>query len=103
MPGFPPGVHQLGGRNAAEGHAQAAREFYAPLLPVVVELRRRGLSLRAIAAELDRRGKDPPGMGSLERDAGAARPGACGRGRAGGTRPAAGQGPRRAAIMGGVR
>jgi hypothetical protein len=56
MPGFPPGVHKIGGENAAATHRQAAREFYAPIVPVVAELRRRGLSLRAIAAELDRRG-----------------------------------------------
>ncbi len=56
MPAFPPGVHLKGGRTAAVTHAAAAREFYAQLLPVIVELRRQGLSLRAIAAELDRRG-----------------------------------------------
>jgi hypothetical protein len=56
MPRFPPGVHLKGGRNAAVTNAQAAREFYAPLLPVVLEVRRQGLSLRAIAAELGRRG-----------------------------------------------
>ncbi len=56
MPRFPPGVHLVGGRNAAATHAQLAREFYAPILPVVTELRGQGLSLRAIAAELDRRG-----------------------------------------------
>ena len=56
MPKFPPGVHLLGGRNAAVTNAQLAREFYAPITPVVAELRRQGLSLRAIARELDRRG-----------------------------------------------
>src|SRR4051794_38206691 len=54
--GFPPGVHLVGGRNAAPVHRQQAREFYAPILPLVKELKARGLSLRQIAAELDRRG-----------------------------------------------
>jgi hypothetical protein len=56
MPGFPPGVHLIGGRNAAPVNAQLAREFYTPILPLVAELHRQGLSLRAIARELDRRG-----------------------------------------------
>jgi hypothetical protein len=56
MPGFPAGVHLIGGRNAAATHARDAEEFYAPILPVVAGLRRQGLSLRQIAAELDRRG-----------------------------------------------
>ena len=56
MPRFPAGVHLQGGRNAAPVHREAAREFYAPLVPVVAELRRQGLSLRAIARELERRG-----------------------------------------------
>ena len=56
MHGFPPGVHLIGGRNAAPYLRQLAREFYAPIIPVVVDLRRQGLSLRAIARELDRRG-----------------------------------------------
>jgi hypothetical protein len=58
-PGFPPGVHLKGGRNAAPVHAQAAREFYAPLIPIVVKLQGQGLSLRAIARELDRQGIKP--------------------------------------------
>jgi hypothetical protein len=56
MPGFPPGVHLIGGRNAAVTNARLAREFYAPILPLVAELHRQGLSLRAIARELDRQG-----------------------------------------------
>ncbi len=56
MPSFPPGVHLKGGRISAVVHTIAAREFYAPILPVVAELRRQGLSLRAIASELERRG-----------------------------------------------
>ena len=55
MPGFPPGVHRIGGRNAAPIHRQAAHDFYTPILPVVAEMHRQGLSLRAIARELDRR------------------------------------------------
>jgi hypothetical protein len=58
-PGFPPGVHVKGGRNAAPIHAQAAREFYAPIIPLVVKLQGQGLSLRAIARELDRQGIKP--------------------------------------------
>lgn len=53
---FPPGVHLKGGRNAAPVHAEMADEFYAPVIPIVLELRRQGLSLRAIARELDQRG-----------------------------------------------
>jgi hypothetical protein len=56
MPRFSPGVHLLGGRNAALVNAQLARAFYAPILPLVAELHCQGLSLRAIARELDRRG-----------------------------------------------
>jgi hypothetical protein len=56
MPAFPPDAHRKGGAASAPVHAQAAREFYAPLLPLVTALRRRGLSLRAIAAELQRLG-----------------------------------------------
>jgi len=33
-----------------------AREFYAPIIPIVLELHRQGLSLRAIARELGQRG-----------------------------------------------
>src|SRR5947199_7404481 len=56
MPAFPPGVHRIGGQNAALAHAQQAREFYVPIIPIVAELHGQGLSLRAIARELDRRG-----------------------------------------------
>lgn len=56
MRGFPPGVHLIGGQVSAAVNAQLAREFYADILPIVVELRRQGMSLRAIAAELDGRG-----------------------------------------------
>jgi hypothetical protein len=53
---FPEGACHKGGAASAPTHRESAREFYAPLLPVVAELRRQGLSLRAIAAELGRRG-----------------------------------------------
>jgi hypothetical protein len=56
MPAFPPGVHRKGGQAAASTHVAMAREFYGPLLALVAELRRSGLSLRAIAGELQRRG-----------------------------------------------
>jgi hypothetical protein len=56
MPAFPPGANIKGGAAAAPIHRQLAREFYGPVIPVVVELRRRGLSLRAIARALDERG-----------------------------------------------
>jgi hypothetical protein len=58
MPAFPPDAHQKGGRNAAPVHAEAAREFYASILPIVAELHRQGLSLRGIARELDKRGAE---------------------------------------------
>jgi hypothetical protein len=56
MPAFPPGVHLIGGRNAALSNAKQADDFYRDIIPVVTELRGQGLSLRAIARELDRRG-----------------------------------------------
>jgi hypothetical protein len=59
MPTFPPDAHLKGGRNAAPVLAELARAFYAPIVPVVLELRRQGLSLRAIAGELKRRGIKP--------------------------------------------
>jgi hypothetical protein len=55
MPGFPPGVHHQGGAASAPVNAALALEFYRTLLPLVADLRRRGLSLRAIARELERR------------------------------------------------
>jgi hypothetical protein len=54
--GFPASVHLKGGQVAAATHVQAAREFYAPIIPIVAELHRQGLSLREIARELDNRG-----------------------------------------------
>ena len=56
MPEFPPDAHLKGGAAAAPGNIAAALEFYAPIIPIVTELREQGLSLRAIAAELSRRG-----------------------------------------------
>ena len=53
---FPPGASAEGARRAAISHAANARDFYAPIIPIVVELHRQGHSLRAIARELDRRG-----------------------------------------------
>jgi len=55
MPGFPPGAQLKGGAASAPVNRELAREFYEPIIPVVVELRQ-GLSLRQIAAELDRQG-----------------------------------------------
>ena len=59
MPTFPPGIHLKGGQNAAPVLAELAREFYAPIIPVVMELHRQGMSLRAIARELESRGIKP--------------------------------------------
>jgi hypothetical protein len=56
MPGFPAGAHLKGGATSAVVNRQLAREFYSPLLPIVLELHRAGKSLREIARELDRRG-----------------------------------------------
>jgi hypothetical protein len=56
MPAFPPGANIKGGANAAPVLRALAAEFYAPIIPVVVELRQQGLSLRAIARELTARG-----------------------------------------------
>src|SRR5207247_8181133 len=53
--GFPPGANVRGGRNAAPVHAEMADAFYAHIIPIVVELRRQGQSLRVIARELDKR------------------------------------------------
>lgn len=55
-PGFPNGAAEKGARAAALAHRLDAAAFYADLVPLVAELRDRGLSLRAIAAEMARRG-----------------------------------------------
>src|SRR4051812_34573189 len=52
---FPPGAHLKGGRNAAPVLVELAREFYAPIIPIVQELHKQGLSLREIGRELERR------------------------------------------------
>jgi hypothetical protein len=54
--GFPVGANLKGGAAAAPVLARLAREFYAPLIPVVHELRNQGLSLRQIGRELEGRG-----------------------------------------------
>jgi hypothetical protein len=56
VPGFPEEASARGAAEAARANAQYARDFYGPLLPLVAELRARGLSLRAIARELESRG-----------------------------------------------
>jgi hypothetical protein len=56
---FRPGVHAKGGRHAAVAHVSRANDFYAPLIPIVTELHRKGLSLRDIAGELERLGLRP--------------------------------------------
>ena len=56
MPSFPPGANVKGGTSAAPVHRESARAFYAPLLPLVLQLHREGKSLRQIARELDARG-----------------------------------------------
>jgi hypothetical protein len=52
---FAPGAHLTGGRNAAAVHKAGAEAFYRDVMPLVARLRSEGLSLRAIAAELQRR------------------------------------------------
>ena|SRR5712692_10361061 len=56
MPQTPLSGPRKGGAIAAPYLRALAAEFYGPIIPVVAGLRRQGLSLRAIAAELDRRG-----------------------------------------------
>lgn len=56
---LPPGAQLKGGQAAAPVHAAAARAFYAPIAPVVLELHRQKLSLREIARELEKRGIRP--------------------------------------------
>jgi len=56
MPSLPRGAHLRGGAEAAKTHRAQAEEFYRHIVPIVVELRQKGLSLREIARELDRRG-----------------------------------------------
>ena len=51
---FPSDAHIRGGRAAAVTNIAGAERFYAPLLAPVAAMRRQGLSLREIAAELTR-------------------------------------------------
>lgn len=53
---FPAGANLRGGQAAAPLNRQAADEFYAPILPLVLDLHRAGRSLREIARELEGRG-----------------------------------------------
>ena len=59
MSSFPAGACQKGGRNSAPVLKQMAREFYEPIIPIVLELHAKGLSLRAIGRELEKRGIKP--------------------------------------------
>ena len=60
---IPDGVCFKGGANAAPVIREIAREFYAPIIPIVLELHRQGKSLRKIGAELERRKiKSPQGF-----------------------------------------
>jgi hypothetical protein len=56
---FPEGAHLKGGAASAPLNRALAEEFYRDILPLVVELRRQGLSLRGIGRELDQRGIKP--------------------------------------------
>jgi hypothetical protein len=55
MPAFPPGAPMKGNRVVAK----LARDWAAPIFPVVLELHGQGLSLRKIGRELERRGISP--------------------------------------------
>jgi hypothetical protein len=54
---FPPGASARGGANAAPILRQLADEHYAHLYDLLAQLRAEGLSLAAIAAELNARGE----------------------------------------------
>ncbi len=49
-------MHLKGGAASAPLNRLRAERHYAPLVPIVAELRRQGMSLRQIARELERRG-----------------------------------------------
>ena len=53
---FPPGAREKAAAVSAVSNRRYAREFYAPILPVVLQLHREGLSLRNIALVLGSRG-----------------------------------------------
>jgi hypothetical protein len=59
MPGFTPEARLKGGQVTGRQTSRLTREADAALLPIVLLLRQQKLSLRAIAAELDRRGIRP--------------------------------------------
>ena len=65
MQAFPADAHRRGGAASAPIHREAAQRFYAPLIPLVVELHGRGLSLRKIAAELNRLGVSTRNFGPV--------------------------------------
>jgi lambda repressor-like predicted transcriptional regulator len=54
---FPPGAAEKGGAAAAPVLRQLADEHYAHLYDLLAELRSKGMSLAAIAAELNARGE----------------------------------------------
>jgi hypothetical protein len=54
---FPPGAAARGGAAAAVSNRKYADEHYAPLYGLLARLRAEGLSLAAIAAELNARGE----------------------------------------------
>lgn len=56
MPGFPSDAHLKGGQASISVHVRLADEFYFPIIPIVVDLHRQGLSLRTISRELEQRG-----------------------------------------------
>jgi hypothetical protein len=62
---FPPGAAAKGGQNAAPRHRQYADEAYAHLYDELARWRAEGLSLAAIAAELNARGEPLRYMGTL--------------------------------------
>jgi hypothetical protein len=55
--GFPPDASRKGADAAAKAHKEDADEHYRPLYALLLELRAKGLSLAAIAAELNARGE----------------------------------------------
>ena len=55
MPKFPLWASAKGAAASIPSHREMAREFYAPLIPLALELQARGLSLGAIAREFTAR------------------------------------------------
>jgi hypothetical protein len=56
MRAFPRGASQRGAAAAAVAHREECRKADSLIAPLILELRSQGLSLRAIAKELTRRG-----------------------------------------------